>query len=447
MKMKNIIIASFVALFSLSSFAQETDTLQNETDTLQKELSDDCKKNISYMGLYGEQKAWRDAANFFIKAVKFCGPENLDGTDWSNARAIFSSLSKEEGISPERKKEITDSIGWCYDTEVKYYNSPKLSIDYATFLVKNNSEDLAKIDELYGYSVHQLKEKLSVSHIVRYYIHLLNNVNASEDDESRSIATNFAIDEYLKLSDYITIALKKFKGNEKATASYGKAQSYLDKYFIQLSKDCETLTGILIAKTNNLPQNKEDKLNAISGYLKLLELRGCGDSDLYGQLADSSITIAPSAAAYFAQANFYKRKESKSKAMEYYKKAIELEGPEGEEVNKYLYSLAVYQSKQNSHRAAFATAKKVEGEYKGKAMLICAASIGSTAKSCGDTTFDRKANYWLADDYMKKAAALGETYRSGYANGAPSKDETFEAGKKAGERITLSCWGESTTIR
>jgi hypothetical protein len=51
--------------------------------------------------------------------------------------------------------------------------------------------------------------------------------------------------------------------------------------------------------------------------------------------------------------------------------------------------------------------KLVEGANKGKALKICGDAIAATANSCGETTFERKANYWLANDYYRKAAASG----------------------------------------
>ncbi|MDX1349379.1 MAG: hypothetical protein R3279_03990, partial [Putridiphycobacter sp.] len=220
-----------------------------------------------------------------------------------------------------------------------------------------------------------------------------------------------------------------------------------DNYFTQLAKDCEMLTEVLGKKVKTLPKEKEEKLGKVQAFLSILERRGCDDSDLYGQLADTLIAIAPTAEAYFSQGNFFTKKGNASKAQNYYEKAIELEGEEGENIDKYRYYLANSLASARSYRAAFNMAKKVNGEYKGKAMLICASAIGSTANSCGETTFERKANYWLADDYMKKASAAGESYSSKYANAAPTTEESFAAGKSAGSSISLSCWGESTTVR
>ena len=435
MKMKNVIAVTLLTLMSTVSFAQE------------REISEECKKNLGYMVVYAQQNLWRDAGDFWSKAIPACGTEKIEPAEWSNARTIYTNLLKTD-TSAKRQKELNDSIMWCFEEELKYHPTADLKADYAAKLVKAQSKDRDKIDKLFAESVHELKSKLSINEMVMYFYHLIVKFNINKD-EAKEEARNFAIEEYLKLSDYITVAKKKCLENEdtKCAEFYDKAQGYLDNYFAQLAKDCEMLTEVLGKKTSSLPSDKDDKLAKIQAFLSILEKRGCDDSDLYGQLADSSIAIAPSAEAYFSQGNFFTKKEELEKARTYYEKAIELEGPEGQNIDKYNYYLASSLLNSKKYRAAFKIAKTVNGEFKGKAMIICANAIGSTASSCGETTFDRKANNWLADDYMKKASAAGETYSSRYLKGAPTTNEIFEAGKAAGQTIRLSCWGESTTIR
>ncbi|MFK8037930.1 MAG: hypothetical protein AB8B74_06545 [Crocinitomicaceae bacterium] len=434
--MKNLLIAGLLTIFGVTGFSQE------------RGLSEDCKKQIGFMGLYAQQELYRDAADFWTKAIESCGTDKFVATEWSNARTIYTKLMKID-TSAQRQKELTDSLYWCYEEELKYIPSADIKAEYAAKLVKAQSKDRTKIDKLFAESIHELKSKLSINEMIMYFYHLIVKYNLADDGEPKEEARNFAIEEYLKLSDYIAAAQKLFadKGDTKAVKVYKKAQGYLDNYFAQLAKDCEMLTEVLGKKTSALPTQKDEKLAKIQAFLNILQKRGCDDSDLYGQLADSSIALNPSSEAYFAQGNFFTKKGDDAKARTYYEKAIELEGAEGENYGKYNYYLATSLATSKSHNAAFSTAKKVEGEFRGKAMLICANAVAARANSCGETTFDRKANYWLADDYMKKASALGETYSSRYASGAPSTNDIFEAGKAAGQSIRLSCWGESTTIR
>lgn len=429
--MKNLFLFFLIA-FTTFGFAQE---------------QDDCTKYRGLTPIYAKQKMWRDAANFFVKAYNECGTEGLEKADFNNAKIIYKSLIKEES-DETRKKELTDTLLWVYEVGNTYEDDPKWKADYAVELTKAKSDDSEKIDSLFQ-SVHVLKDKGNVNHYQYYFIHLLYNYNDAEDDASKEDARNRAIDEYLILSDYISIQLKdkKAKGNDRMVGYLEKTQSNLDNYFVKLASDCEMLTNVLSKKLTALPTEKTAKAEKLKGYLSLLEKRKCDETDLYGQFADSLLSVEPTAEAYYSQGNFYVKQDKGSKAVEYFKKALELEG-EGENAGKYQYGLATAYYSAGSYKAAFSSAKKVSGEYYGKAMIICANSIAKTANSCGDTTFDRKANYWLANDYIRKASGAGEDVSSSlFLSNAPSDDEVFTAGKSKGDSITLSCWGESTTIR
>ena len=433
-KMKSLILIVMLAVTGLG-FSQTS------------ENPEECKEKRALITLYAKQKMYRDAANFFEEAYVVCGMDGLERADWNNAKIIFKKLIKAEKDEAV-KAGLNDTLIWIYEKGDTYGNDPKWKADYATEFVKQKSKDGEKIDSLYSESIHNLKEKCSTTHIKYYYTHLVRKFN-SNDGEEKEAARNFAIDEYLILSDYITIAVKKniTKGDQPRANQYGKAQKFLDQYFVKLADDCIILTEVLGKKLANLPADKANKIEKIKGYLNILDGRKCTDTDVYGQFADSLIALEPTSAAYYAQGNFYSNKKEYSKAKDYFTKAIEMEG-EGDNADKYKYMLASTEYSTGSYRSAFRTAKNIEGEYKGKAMIICANAIAKTANSCGDTSFERQANYWLANGYIRKASALGESVSSStYLSAAPTSEEVFDAGKTMGSSITLKCWNENTTIR
>lgn len=162
---------------------------------------------------------------------------------------------------------------------------------------------------------------------------------------------------------------------------------------------------------------------------------------------DTLITLDPTAEAYYLTGRYYLENGNETKAVDYMQKAVEMEGT-GANKDKYTYALADSQYRAKRYRDAFRTAKLVEGEFKGKAMVICGNAVAASANSCGETTFDRKANFWLANDYYRKAAALGEEVSTGkFLGDAPTKEEGFNVGVSDGSSVSLPCWGESTTAR
>jgi hypothetical protein len=421
-------------------------TLTITTFSFSQTDADNCKKYRGLTGMYAGQKAWRDAANFFVQSYTSCGLEGLEKSDWNNAKIIYKNLIKGEK-DEARKVELKDSLIWVFEKGDTYGVDAKWKADYVTELVKLKSDSSDLCDELYANSIHTLKAKASTSHIKYYYTYLVRKFikfQKSEEMDEMEEARTFAIDEYLVLSDYVSENVKKYTaaGSEKKVGYWKGVQTLLDQYFVKLAKDPKVLTDVLGKKMNSLPAVKEDKIEKVKGYLALLEKRDCGSTDLYGQLADTLILLEPTSAAFYAQGTFFYNKEEYSKAKGYYTKAMEMEA-DGENKDKFRLGLARAQSASRSYKAAFKTAKSVGGEYRSDAMKICAGAIAATANSCGDTSFDRKANFWLANDYMKKSNSGSSTYLSN----APNDNEIFEAGKEKGSRVSLPCWGESTTIR
>jgi len=428
MKMKNLILLLILSVTTLG-FSQE----QSE-----------CDKARGFTAMYAQNKMWRDASNFFLDSYRLCGMEGLEQKDWNNARIIYKNLIKLEKDAA-KKAGLSDSLIWIFKSGDTYKENPKWKVEYASYLVKTKSEDTKLIDDLYAKSIHALKEKNKTSDIQYYFTHLVRKFNGSEGDTKEEVR-GFALDEYLVLSDYLT----KGKANatsEKKKGYYTKTQGNLDTYFSQLAKNCDDITNVLGKKIVQLPTEKQAKIDAIKKYLNLLDKKNCTESELYGQFADSLLKLEPTAEAYYSQGNYYLKKKKYSKAKEYFEKAIEMEG-ERENVGKYQYGLATAYYSSGSYKVAFKTAKGVKGEFRGNALKICGDAIARTANSCGDTSFERKANYWLANDYYKKAAAAGaKVSTSQYLNNAPTKEDIFDAGKSVGSSISLKCWGESTTIR
>ena len=75
---------------------------------------DDCGKNRSLYYQYLKQKMFKDAADFWTKAVEHCGVENLDAKFYTNGRYLYSKLLKDEKYA-FRVEGINDTIDWIYE--------------------------------------------------------------------------------------------------------------------------------------------------------------------------------------------------------------------------------------------------------------------------------------------------------------------------------------------
>ena len=126
--------------------------------------------------------------------------------------------------------------------------------------------------------------------------------------------------------------------------------------------------------------------------------------------------------------------------MDAFKQAKDMDkGERGDELN-YLIAYAYYT--QGNYKSAHNTAINVGGEFRSKALDIAAKSVAASANNCGDTSFERKANYW----YAVELAERGGLNSSSYKANAPTNNMIFDENKTQGDSITLSCWGVSVKM-
>ena len=439
MKLKALIITLVFAITAnLNANAQET--TYNE---------DDCAKFRSLYYQYLKQGMYKDATLFWAKAYTNCGgTDSLDGKFFKNGRVAY--LQRLKKLDDEKDaveiKNINDTLAWVYEQRMLIDTDPDWALDYAVMLVSNKSEDYEKIDGLFT-NIHSLKDQASGTQIRSYFRHLIVNKFNAADQENKDAERENVIEEYIVLSDYCSAAIKKAdaiadeKKKAKAIRSYEGAQDFLDKYFLKIANDCSVLTPVLDKKFETIPAG-EAGLADLNKFISLLEKQKCTDSETYSKYVLESVKRNPTAAGYAGLATIQSRKDQNSEAVASFQKAVDLEG-EGENKNKYLLALAKSQYIARSYKAAFSTAKKVEGDEKSDALKLCGDCIAATANGCGDSTFERKANYWLANDYYVKAGAGSSKFLSN----APTSQDMFDEGVSAGSSVSLSCWGESTTAR
>lgn len=446
MKLKNLIFTLVLAIAAnLSASAQDASNYN----------ADDCAKFRSLYYQYLKQGMYKDASHFWAKAYDNCGgTDSLDTKFFNNGRVAY--LQRLRTLDAEKDAVeiagINDTVAWIYEEKMKLENDPEWELDYAMMLVTQKSEDNVKIDGLFT-NIHKLKSKASGSHIRTYFRHLIvNKFNSAPADQKEAERAN-VIEEYIVLSDYCADAIKAAASIEDAAQkereikSYAGAQDFLDKYFLKIANDCDALTPVLDKKFESLPTDPEEKKVVLNKYMKLLDKQKCTASETYEKYVKALVEIDPTAAGYYGLGNVLSNKGDEKGAVNAFEKAVELEAA-GENANAYKLALASAQYTANQYKAAYSTAKGVTGDLRGKAMIICGNAIAATANGCGDSTFERKANFWLANDYYGRAAAAGESVSSSkFLSNAPTQDDMFQQGVSVGASVSLSCWGESTTAR
>ncbi|MEZ4797951.1 MAG: hypothetical protein R2785_12375 [Flavobacteriaceae bacterium] len=358
---------------------------------------------------------------------------------WEERRMHYASktdegefLAKACQLQYDYKSELnmTDSQLYdCFDNAFKAdqatFTNPKSLYTYFKLMVnlydagKKPAEDLfTKYDEI--------SEKVESE--VKNYTKLLNKYIPAGDS-----------DEEIKLS----------KSDQRKVNSYTSYLNAYDQISSGMDKDlgdranCENLIPLY---NKNYEQNKNDGL-WLQRAMNRLYTKECTDDPLFVKIVEQKNNLEPNAdTAYYL--GLLKEKNGKdSEALTYYNQAVDLQSDDYEK-GKILYRIATGFKKKGSYGQARTYYQKAiaASPSMGKAHLAIAQMYASSANSCGDDNFTRRAVFWLAADEARKAGRVDANLSKDAANTAanymakaPSKSEIFSSGRD-GETINIGCW-------
>jgi tetratricopeptide (TPR) repeat protein len=405
MKTLKYIIAATALTYSVGISAQE--------------MSKECTEFRMIASDSKMMKEFQEAATYYWKIEKNC-PE--DENIYTNLRYCYESLINE--ITDEAKKTAyRDTLIMVYDLqEKKYGKDPNWSLWHAYYKTANKSTEYQKIDDLFFYAIGQLQEKTGASFISTYYYNLMMLNNTEKDAAKKQVYNKRIIDEYISLQKL----LKKVDGSERV-------QEYITSIFDGIAKTCEDVTPVMAKVLTMLPEEKDAKIEALKNYMSILDRKNCSNTPEYIAMSDSLLAIDPSAAAWTAKGITLVEKKKYSDAMDAFRKALSFEDADKDEIN---YRIAHLQFSQGQYKAAHNTASTVGGEWKSKALGVMASSVASSANSCGDTTFERKANYWYAVELAERAGNSTAAYKAN----CPTSQDIFNENKERGGSFFLNCW-------
>ena len=250
---------------------------------------------------------------------------------------------------------------------------------------------------------------------------------------------------------------KTYTSKEKSYKRY--YESYL-KAYDQISESIDGKLGPRANCENLIPIFKRDfeanKTNAIwlqraAGQMSQKE---CTEDPLFFDLVNALHEINPSANSAFYLGILKDKEGDSNAAITFYKQAIDLETDNFQKAklnNRIGLKLKA--------RGNFGQARNFFNESlrlnpsNGRPYLSIAAMYAASANNCGDTTFNKRAVYWLAADEARKAGRVDPTLSkasaqsvNSYLDRAPSKADVFSCGC-SGQVIKISCWiGRSVTV-
>jgi tetratricopeptide (TPR) repeat protein len=242
---------------------------------------------------------------------------------------------------------------------------------------------------------------------------------------------------------------KRLKSYNSYLGAYSQISKGIDKDLGDRA-NCDKLIPLF---EKNFEANK-DNATWLKNAAGRLAGKDCDDDPLFVKLVETFHNIDPSANSAYYLGRLNEKKKAYADADKYYNESASLH-TEGFEKAKIYYRLAVMSKKRGAKSKSYNYARKTlnaQPSY-GKAYLLISGLYASSANNCGTSQFDKRAVYWLAantadkagkvDGALKKSAAKTS---ANYRAKAPSKEMIFSEGK-AGQKVAIGCWiNKSVTV-
>lgn len=214
--------------------------------------------------------------------------------------------------------------------------------------------------------------------------------------------------------------------------------------------DCENLIP-LYTKDFDARKGDVDWLKSAAGRLSA---KDCTEDPLFFQLVEALHQAEPSAKSALYLGQLAEADGNASKALEYYNQSADLETNPSDKANVYM-RIANNNKKAGRYgqaRTYYNRALDAKPSL-GRAYLHIADMIAKSANNCGNTTFEKRAVYWLAADYAARAGRVDPSLSSNanqavasYKGLAPQRADIFTEGM-AGKTISIGCWiGQSVRV-
>ena len=450
--MKKMLTALFaLSLGATAAFAQKGVEDGSRFGHGQDSLN--CLKNISVYTEYVKTNNFKDAFTPW-KAVFDEAPLAQVGTYTNGAKILRALIIAEKDGA--KQKEYFNLLMKVHDQRIKYLDGLNKLVkspatkgdilgakahDYFSMGGQDNNEAYAMFAEAVSLEKHNLP----------YYV-LMEFVDAS----ARKVKTDEThkeqfVQDYIAAAGYASEALNAAK-KENAKKNYQTAKDNIDAHFINSGvATCDNLQAIYAPKV----EANKDNLDYLKQVMKVMKMLGCTEAEAYFAASELAHAIEPTAETAIGCGYMYYKKGDFDKCISYFDNAIELEQDPIQKAD-YCYSTAavLFANKQLSKAKQYAR-KSIElnGE-KGKPYILIAQMYASSPNWSDEAALN-KCVFFAVIDKLQKAKSVDPSCAEEadklirtYAGYTPKDEDLFFIGLKKGDAVTIGGWiGETTTIR
>ena len=408
--------------------------------------SAECVKYLSYYSELVKQNNLAEAAPFWRQAFSLCPPTASQNMLINGQRILRNEIGQNRK-DPVRYRELVDTLLMLNDIRAQVYpkNAVKSLDNKAIDVVNYFGSDY---ETQYKYLTDILGQIKSEASPVVY----VNQMKSAVE-----MYRNQKLDAEGVMNNYTMVAgLLDTKIDSSNDPEYRSAKQTVESLLIDSGvASCDNLVALY---TPRFEANPNDEA-LLTNMVYMLSKSECMNTDLFLKAIVALNEINPTASSVYGLYRLYSSRDENTKAAETLERAISLLNPD--EVNTradYTFELATYYYKKCGKSAsAVAKAKEaaeISDEYKGKAYLLIGTIWGSL--KCGGNEVESRAHFWVAVDYLQRAAAADPTVAD-EANGLaaqyrryfPKMEDAFFLDITDGSGYTVSCGGmtERTTVR
>ena len=401
-----------------------------------------CVRNLSLYVEYYRQKSYDDALPYWRIVFNECPIANFNMYIHG---VKMQELLAEKADNNEQKFAHLDTMMLIYDQRIKYFGHEgkvlgRKGIDWLS-MRKSTLEDIKVGYDYIKKSVDMQKNK-SENAVLAIFMTGSSSLFKTGELTQEEMIQNYSTAS--QIADY-KISVKP------KSADFQRLKERLDQIFSQSgAATCDALIKLFQPKYDQNPEDKE----LLTKIIIFLASTDCKDSDLYYHASTSLHKIDPSAKSSYFLAEMNVDRANYEKASVLYKQAIELETDSKEKARYYmkLGDITYHKLGNNSLSRTYARkAAELDPESGHPYLLIGAIYAGS--EPCGDDDIAKKALYWIAVDNFVKAkqvdnelAEIANKSINAYSQHFPDTETLFFHGLKVGDRYSVDCWINETTI-
>ena len=402
--------------------------------------AEECKKYLSYYQEYYKQKNYDDALPNWRQAMKICPPTASQNMLLNGMFLLGREINKTKDA--DTRKALIDSLLNLNDIRAEYYPNYAVAAmntkgQYMTQFFKDPKQVYDGLSTIVAANQEKTKPSL-----------LLLQLNSAIDlFKADKLGAEEVINTYQN-----AIALI---GKAEQTEDVVKTKGDIEGLFITSQvASCDNLIALFTPRYEADPDN----IDLVTNIVKMMgNTEGCQNNDLFLKAVTKMHANEPSAASAYYLYKLHAAQDDNTTAVKYLEEAIAFGDLDTATKANYNLELAAFGLKTGMNAKAFEAARKaaeLDPANQGKAYYLIGTIWGSTR--CGGNEVERRANYWVAVDYLQKAKAADESLTAdcnrligSYSVYYPQKAEAFMYDIVDGQSYSVNCGGmhATTTVR